>query len=192
MNRVSFIFVCLLSLASFGKPDLFNIEMKWEPTTDFKEVTEKGIKSFAQKKVKIEKFKDERKTSDSSLVGKNIEDSKEKIVTTKSDLAEFVTDGLKKTLSGAGVDLVDSGETYSVSGSVRNFFVTEKDTYVGDITLFFIVKKGGKQLWSGSVVGTNKRFGRSYKLDNYQETFSDMIIEAAKELFANPEFKEKI
>ncbi len=192
LNLIGLFILSFLSITSYADSNYLNIEMKWEPTTSFKEVTSKGIKSFAQKKVKVEHFKDERKASDSSLVGKNIEESKEKIVTTKSDIAAYFTDGFKKTLTGAGIDLVDSGETYSVSGSVKHFFVTEKDTYVGDITVFFVIKKDGKQIWSGSAVANNKRFGRSFKLDNYQETFSDMVIEAAKELFSNPEFKEKI
>ena len=84
---------------------------------------------------------------------------------------------------------VDSGGNAIVSGEVRQFFVEETGTYQGQIALHVTVRSpAGEVLWEGSTSGTNSRFGRSYKAENYYETFSDSLIDATTSLLKNSDF----
>ena len=96
-------------------------------------------------------------------------------------------------MRGLGLSVVDGDSDVSLSADVRQFFVTETNTYHGDATLFVRLKNAaGKELWSGVVLGSAEHFGRSYKADNYDETFSDMVLHATYNLLANPAFHEAL
>jgi hypothetical protein len=45
---------------------------------------------------------------------------------------------------------------------------------------------------SGVVLGSAEHFGRSYKAENYDETFSDMVLHTTYNLLANPAFHEAL
>ena len=55
-----------------------------------------------------------------------------------------------------------------------------------------VKSKSGKALWSGLVGGSNGRWGKSYKLANYQETLSDAMIDLAQKLAADPGFTNAV
>jgi hypothetical protein len=76
---------------------------------------------------------------------------------------------------------------------VRQFFVTETNTYQGSVSLFVHLKNAaGKEIWSGVVLGSAEHFGRSYKAENYDETFSDMVLHVTYNLLADPAFHEAL
>ena len=58
--------------------------------------------------------------------------------------------------------------------------VIETNTYKGEVRLKVSAKRGEKEEWVGVASGTSSRFGRSYKADNYYETLSDALLEAAE------------
>jgi hypothetical protein len=128
------------------------------------------------------------------LVAENREKTdKVRQMTTSSDVAGFVTDHLKDSLHGAGLTIVDSGADVSISGEIRQFFVTETSTYNGEVSLLIRVKNNaGKELWAGIATGDSTHWGRSYSAANYYETMSDMLLRATYNLLANPGFRDAL
>ena len=53
------------------------------------------------------------------------------------------------------------------------------------MTMKVFLKKASKVIWETTIMVENKRFGRSYKLDNYMEVFSDLGIETVSALLEN-------
>jgi hypothetical protein len=193
--------LCFLSMTStvFAGPHkdtriLKDVELKWTPTDDINDLKKIDFGFLDGKTIKIEKFKDARKADMKNKVGENVESDKFSLpVLTNSDVADFVTENVAKVLSKAGVDIVDSGKAdYVLSGEIKEYFVEEKDNYLGVLSARMKLSKGGIEVWSGKVSGTNKRFGRSYKLDNYMESLSDSIVDFSKELLSSKTLSNRL
>jgi hypothetical protein len=181
----------VVSAAAFAGGDLQNIPLKWTPTSTFAEMGHVDVNGpMASTKIHFEPLVDARQNP--SLVAENRE-KPEKIrqVTTSSDVAAFVSDHLKDILHGAGLNIVDGPADLTISGEVRQFFVTEVNTYGGEMSVLIHVKNSaGKELWTGAAAGDSTRWGRSYKADNYYETMSDMVLRAAYNLLSTPGFRD--
>jgi hypothetical protein len=142
-------------------------------------------------KVHFDTFVDTRQNP--GLVGENREKPTNiRQMTTSTNVAEFVTEHLRDTMHAAGVQTADGADAdLTVSGELRQFFVTETDQYRGNLDLFVTVKNSkGKEVWSGVILGGADNFGRSYKADNYYETMSNMVLRATYNLLANPGFHQ--
>jgi hypothetical protein len=184
----------LLGATAFARGEaLQNIPLKWTPTATLAEWGAVDISgAMAAAKVRVDAFAEARENP--GLVGENRENS-EKIrqVTTSGDVASFIAEHLKEGLRGAGLSIVDSGGDLIISGEIRRFFVTEVNTYGGEISVLIHVKNSaGKELWSGVVNGDSTRWGRSYSAANYYETMSDMVLSATHNLLANPGFRDAL
>ena len=70
--------------------------------------------------------------------------------------------------------------------------VNEGSKYNGDVRLKLQVVRDGKTTWTGVVSGTSKRFGRSYKAENYYETISDALLHVIQSLAADPGFLDAL
>ena len=172
---------------------LENVPLKWTPTSTLSEMGAIDISGpLLTTKIQVDALVDTRQNP--PLVAENREKAdKVRQMTTSSDVAAFLTDHLKQTLHGAGLNIVDSGADFSISGEIRQFFVTEMSTYNGEISLLIHVKNSaGKELWSGIVNGDSTRWGRSYSAANYYETMSDMVLRATYNLLANAGFREAL
>jgi len=183
----------LVSGAAFAGGDLQNIPLKWSPTSTFSEMGKVDISgAMLTRTVHIDTLVDTRQNP--SLIAENREKAgKVRPVTTSGDVAAYVTDHLKGTLHGAGLNIVDGPADVNVSGEIRQFFVTELNTYVGDISLLVHVKNSaGKELWTGLVAGDSSRFGRSYSAENYYEAISDMVVKAANNLVSTAGFHDAL
>jgi hypothetical protein len=183
----------VVSAAAFAGGDLQNIPLKWSPTSTFSEMGKVDISgAMLTRKVHIDTLVDTRQNP--SLIAENREKAgKVRQVTTSGDVAAYVTDHLKETLHGAGLNVVDGPADVNVSGEIRQFFVTELNTYVGDISLLVHVKNSaGKELWTGLVAGDSSRFGRSYSAENYYEAISDMVLKAANNLVSTAGFHDAL
>jgi hypothetical protein len=167
--------------------------LKWTPTATLAEWGAVDISgAMAAAKVRVDAFTDTRENP--GLVGENRENlEKIRQVTTSGDVASFIADHLKEGLRGAGLTIVDSGGDLIISGEIRRFFVTEVNTYGGEISVLVHVKtRAGKELWSGVVSGDSTRWGRSYSAANYYETMSDMVLSATHNLLANSGFHDAL
>jgi hypothetical protein len=175
-----------------GEP-LENIPLKWTPTATLAEwgAVEIGG-AMATTKIHVDASVDTRENP--ALVGENREKTdKIRPVTTSGDVAAFIGEHLKEGLRGAGLNVVDSGADLTVSGEIRRFFVTEVNTYGGEISVLIHVKNSaGKELWSGVAAGDSTRWGRSYSAANYYETMSDMVLSATHNLLANQGFHDAL
>jgi hypothetical protein len=181
---------CLLCGTALAAPKLLqDIPLKWTPTQGFSELGPLDVSGpLLTTKVHFETFVDARSNPES--IAENREKADARPVTTKDNVADFVTLHLKESVHGAGVTTVDDAGDVSISGEIRQFVVTETNLYHGDLSLLVHVKNSkGKEIWSGIIPGGAEHFGRSYKADNYYETLSDMVMRAAYNLLTNADFR---
>ena len=178
----------LVNAAAFASAPLENIPLAWKPTSVFSEMGTLDLSgAVIATKIRFDPLVDTRQ--DPARVAENREKAQVRPMTTSTDVAAFVTDHLKSTVHSAGLNVVDSDADISVSGDIRKFFVTEDNTYNGEISLMIHVKdRSGKELWSGIVNGDATRWGRSYKAENYFEVMSDMILRAAFNMLSSDGF----
>lgn len=171
--------------------ELKNVPLDWkvENNSLFSDLsTSAGLQSF---KIKVDPFGDSR--SNKQEIGKNIESKEARTVTTKDNVVAWCTEKMKYILKQYGMTLVENDPTIVIKAEIVNFYVTESNIYNANVTLRVIVSDPkGKVLWQGMVSGQSRRFGRSYKLDNYQEGLSNAFADAVKTLFNNPEFNSSM
>jgi hypothetical protein len=189
-----FIGCSLISGVAFSTPALLqNIPLKWAPTQTLSEMGQVDMGgALLTTKIHVDPFVDTR--SDPSSIAENREKAGKFLpVTTSGDVAAFVTEHLKETLHGAAVTIADGPGDVTLSGDIRQFFVTETNLYRGELSVLVRLKNAqGKELWNGVVLGGAEHFGRSYRADNYYEALTDMVINAAHNLLANAAFQEAL
>jgi hypothetical protein len=166
----------LPSLALAGKP-LHGIPLVWKPTNR-KDTGVLNLAGLTNVKFRVAPFTDTR--SDKTSIGENQEDKTTKHVTTSGNVAEFCTQQFSNMLKQYGLTVVTEGGDVVVGGEVLEFMVIETNTYKGEVRLKVSAKRGEQEEWVGVASGTSSRFGRSYKADNYYETLSDALLEAAE------------
>lgn len=189
---VLFVVILGSSCAFAGKP-LEGIPLVWKPTSQVAESGAIDLTGMGQARIYVKPLTDNREKA--SLIGENREDSKAKPVTTSDSVAAWCSERLGAVLGQFGLNVTDSeGEAdLIITGEVRRFFVTETNTYEGDIGLKIdVVNRKGKVIWSGITGGTATRFGRSYKAENYYEVVSDSFLDAIQNLFKNEAFKSAL
>jgi hypothetical protein len=183
----------LLNGTALAGPPLQDIPLKWTPTSSLGEMGALDLSgALLTTRIRVDTFTDTRENP--SLIAENREKAdKIRQVTTSSDVAAFVADHLKETARSAGLNIVDGDADVRISGEIHRFFVTELNTYNGEISLLVHVKdSAGKELWTGAVNGGASHFGRSYSAANYFETTSDMVLRATYNLLANAAFREAV
>src|SRR5262245_28183488 len=190
------VLLCVLVLGSFsafaGKP-LEGIPLVWKPTSQVAESGAIDLTGMGQARIYIKPLADNRDKA--SLIGENREDSRVKPVTTSDSVATWCSERLGALLGQFGLDVTGNEKeaNVTITGEVRRFFVTETNTYEGDVGLKIdIVDRKGKVVWSGLTGGTATRFGRSYKAENYYEVMSDSFLDAVQNLFKNEAFKSAL
>jgi hypothetical protein len=175
-----------------GSGALENIPLKWSPTATLSEWGAVDLSGATiTTKIHWDGFTDTRENP--TLVAENREKAKVRSLTTSTDVPAFVSDHMKDSVHGAGLDIVDSGADINVSGEIRKFFVTETGTYNGEISVLIHVKNNaGKELWTGIISGDATRWGRSYSAQNYFETLSNTILSATYNLLNNAGFRDSL
>jgi hypothetical protein len=177
---------CLAASVGYAADQLQNMPLKWTPKESIASMGALDLSgTILTTKIRVDPFTDAR--TDAASVGENREKSQPRPVTTSSDVPAFIADHMKEAMRGLGMSVVDTGGDVSLSAEVRQFFVTETNTYQGNASLLVHLKNAaGKEIWSGVVLGSAEHFGRSYKAENYDETFSDMVLHVTYNLLANP------
>lgn len=189
-NRLFLVLILLVGCATAPK-SMENIPLVWLPERHPTASVGAASEAFLKTKIKVVPMTDSRENP--KQIGENREKAPARPVTTSDDVAAFVTDHFKSLVSGAGLTLVDSGESVIIKGDVQQFFVTETDQYAGDVHLrITATDTAGKTLWNGSTAGTSTRTGRSYRADNYYQSLSDALAEATTHLISDPAFQAAI
>jgi hypothetical protein len=193
-TTIAFIACFLFGGVAFPTPALLqNIPLKWTPTQSLSEMGPVDVSGpLLTTKIHVDMFVDTR--SDPATIAENREKAGKYLpVTTSSDVAAFITEHLKEVLHGASVEIVDGPGDVTLSGDIRQFFVTETNLYHGDLSVLVRLKNAqGMEIWNGVILGGAEHFGRSYKADNYYETMSDMVVNAAHNILTNPAFHEAL
>jgi hypothetical protein len=170
---------------------LENIPLVWKPTDTLGALGPLNLSGpVISTALHVDTLVDTR--TNPSLVAENRENTDRVLpVTTSGDVAAFVTDHVKETLHVGGLNVVDGPGDMTLSGEIRQYFVTETSTYHAELSLVLHLKDAqGKEVWSGAAAGAADRFGRSYKAENYYETLSDAVIRATHNLLSNPSFTD--
>jgi hypothetical protein len=170
---------------------LENLPLKWSPTSTLADMGPLDLAApDLAARIHVDALVDNRQNP--TLIGQNTEKpAKPRSVTTSGDVGAFVTDHLKETLRSAGLTVVDAPGDLTLSGEIRQYFVSEVNTYHGEISLVLHLKNNaGQEVWSGAITGDAERFGRSYRADNYFEVLADTLLKAAHNLLMNPGFHD--
>jgi hypothetical protein len=168
---------------------LEHIPLQWRPTSSL----QFGTQQVTPSPVQFATFKDVRPKPE--LIGENREDDLKppKPVTTSEDVGAFVSAHIRDLFKQAGLNTVDSNGSVIVKGEVTQFFVTETNTYEAQVAVHLSVESpAGATLWSGVASGDAKRFGRSYKAENYYEVLSDATVNAVSSMLQSSEFQRAL
>jgi len=192
LTQIAILF--FLATPSSAKKLLVDIDLKWKPTTELTEIEQISRQLKAELgsdlSFQLEKIKDERLIVPLTRIGENKEEPQDFLpVETQNNIADFVEQSLLELLKKTELFTTKNSNT-ALNVHLKTFFVTETNTYQGEATLQFQIKKNGKVISQQLITGKGTRFGRSYKLDNYMETLSDSMIDAFKQWISGPEFKK--
>ena len=170
---------------------LEGIPLVWRPTSPMSERTPVDVKGLEGIKLQIDPFTDKR--TDPGFIGRNVKQQPLRKVTTNEDVARFVTYEVKSLISGVGLTVVESGGDVILKCEVRKFFAEETSRYNAEVEIQTTFSdRNGKILWAVATTGTSRRYGISYKADNYYEVLSDALIGATHELVRNPGFRKAL
>jgi len=171
---------------------LKDVNLKFKPTSSLSDYDNLDLSGLSSVSISFGNFSDERENKE--LIGENREDEeKGKIlpVTTATPVTEFLKEAFLKLFKDIGLK-VSEGSSKTIDFKVVKFFVEEKNLYKAEVWLDIQIKKDGKILWEDRIMGSAKRFGRSYKLDNYLEALSDAVIDCFASLFQNGKFTKAL
>jgi hypothetical protein len=184
--------VLCLGEAHAARKLLLGVWLQWRPT-DNKPIASVDRTGLAEASIAFGPYTDNRQKPD--LIGESREEEDEgKVlpVTTASEVPEFCRVHMQDMFKQAGAHVPPSGAVFVLKGQVEDFFVTERDRYVGSVRIKLDLAKGGKSVWSGYAVGASKRWGRSYKVDNYYQASSDALMDATAKLLNEPSFRDAL
>ncbi len=177
-----------LSLDAAAKTVLLeHVKLQWKPTSDLR----LAAMQMAQAPIQFETFQDAR--ADKEAIGENTEDDETKPVTTTDDVGAFVSTHMRELFDKAGLKTVDSNGVVTIKGEVKQFFVRETSTYKTEVAVHLtLIGRDGKTLWSGLASGDARRFGRSYRLENYYEGLSDALVNTVSSMLQSAEFQKAL
>ncbi len=202
MQNVKILFAVIASLLLSGlllmgvpsaalskKIMLEDIELVWKPTTQISALTKLDLGQLDKAKIKVGPFEDKRKIVPKNKIGENKEDKNEYLpVLTTSDIPVFFAESLRGVFSQLGTKIVSSSAPFVLQGDLEEFYVAETENYETTVRVRFSLGNGERTLWSKTYTSVVKRSGRSYKLDNYLESYSDAIMDLVSQLLQNKEF----
>lgn len=189
--------VMIISLAPLAGADqrkeLKNIPLEWRPTVKI-DAGEVNVTRFGKATFSVAPATDARDKPEE--IGKNIEKrgtERELPVTTKENVAAWLTYRFGQALSELGVNMAPNNATFRIETEIRKFYVVESSTYKAEVGLKIkLLSKAGAVVWEGMVSGSASRFGASYKADNYYEALSDAVMTAIGGLLKNEDFRQAV
>lgn len=138
--------------------------------------------------LRVEKIVDRREKD--REIGENTEKPDHVSIQTTSDVAAFVANNLVTELRSAGLDLVTENPDLVLSLELIEFWATERSSYRASVRVRArLTDAGGHELWSGIVGGVGENWGRSLKVVNYNETFSNSVFDLAVALLSQSAFQ---
>jgi hypothetical protein len=127
-------------------------------------------------------------------VGENLEDKDTPILifsSAQGGANQLINAAFRKEFKELGFVVVEDENQADriIGGAVIRFWATETRLYQTLVRLKVEVKeRGGQVVFSRIYAGSAKRFGRSLSQDNYNETFSDAMIDLMQTLLGDEAF----
>ena len=174
-----------------GEEEKKTIQVKFKPTA----IIKKGPATTPGSKIFFEVFKNE--TGQPEQVGENLEKGNTTRILT-SDLeapGQLVATAFKKEFQGMGFSLAEGPNQANriISGAILRFWSLETKSYETVVRLKVLVKdQAGKVLLTKTYAGSSRRFGRSLSQDNYNESFSDSMLDLIETMFADRDFLQAL
>jgi hypothetical protein len=183
--RARMLLLSLVASAAYAGPKLLDhVHLQWKPTSEL----QLGTTQMSQSRMQFLPFQDTR--SNKEAIGENDEDDKPKPVTTSDDVGEFVGTHMRELFNRAGMKTVDSDGDILIKGEITQFYVRETSTYKSEVGVHLtVVNRAGATLWAGLASGDATRFGRSYKLENYNEVLSDAVVNTVSSMLESAQFQ---
>ncbi|HBC85754.1 MAG TPA: hypothetical protein DCZ94_02245 [Lentisphaeria bacterium] len=167
---------------------LSGVPLVWKPTKDINDADTSLPAAIFAHKYKIMPFIDSRENK--REIAKNIEDKKDKLVTTCDNVSDWCRSRFMAVIKQRGFNVVEENASMTFKGEVLEFYVIEDNMYNASVGIKITAENAaGNVVWQGMMSGSAKRFGHSYKLENYYETLSDAYINAVNGLLKNQEFR---
>ena len=178
------------TIQNANSPSSLNgIDLDWRPTEGTS--MRYGLQTLKKFVFSTGTFTDERK--DTAIIGRNKQYANPRLVTTDESVSQWCCQTFKKVLKDNKIDFDSSQYDVMLSGIVQEFTVTETSTYNAVITIKFkALSKSGDLLWEQPVTGTASNWGTSYKLENYQECYSNAYVETLRNLVSSDTFQNAI
>jgi hypothetical protein len=178
----------------YANSSLLNIPLLWKPTDTISSLAAIDLTVLQDVSFTIKPFNDMRKKP--SEIGVNVEKKKVgkvRYVTTRDNVAEWLTDRFGKILSQLNIPVVKDGGTLSLEADIVQYYVTEESRYKANIGLKIRLRsKNGDVLWKGMSTVTDSSWGRSYKAEKYHETLSNACIAVVYSLLKNESFLQAV
>lgn len=178
----------------YAGSSLLDIPLLWKPTETISALDAIDLTVFQNATFTVKRFNDLRKKP--SEIGKNVEKSsfsQIRYVTTRDNVAAWLTDRFEKILAEFDLSVVKDGGTRLLEADIVKFYVTEESVYKADIGLKVRMRsKNGDVLWEGMVSVSSNRWGSSYKADNYNEALSNACIDVVYNLLKSDSFLQAV
>jgi hypothetical protein len=182
----------MVPLAAWGgEEEKKTIQVKFKPTS----IIKKGPAAAPGSKIFFEVFKNE--TGQLEQVGENQEKGRTTRILTADPEGpgQLVATAFRKEFQGMGFFLAESPNQADriIGGAIVKFWSVEARSYETVVRLKVLVKdRAGKVLLTKIYAGSAKRFGRSLSQDNYNESFSDSLIDLIETLFGDRDFLQAL
>jgi hypothetical protein len=173
---------------------LTGISLEWHPTDAISSYGAIDVTTYRNAHFVIRRFTDVRKQP--ANIGINTENrfsGRDMHVTTKQNVADWLTGKFADVFSQFGIDVVTGSGTFFVDAAVVRFFVTESSTYNADVSLdITLTTKNGVVVWKGMTTGSATRYGHSFNAENYYEALSNATITAVHGLLNDDSFNRAV
>jgi hypothetical protein len=188
MRAALFVMLLAIALGAYAKSALLeHVPLQWRPTSEL----QLGAREMSGATIQFEPFQDVRDNKEA--IGENSEEDTPRPVTTTDDVGAFVSKHMRELFDRAGLKTVDTDGAVTIKGEVKQFFVRETNTYRSEVAVHItVVDHSGKTLWNGAASGDANRFGRSYKLENYDEVLSDAVVNTVSSMLQSAEFQNAL
>jgi hypothetical protein len=196
-TRACLVLVILVALcapaAAQNAPKPLTVPMKWTPNEPPGPVPPIEVTGGGLYPLKVETAIDHREKG--KAVGEHPDDKKPTVsVVSDSDIPGFFSEQVSTLLKRFGVPLTTEASAKRVLRmELLEFWVIDAQSYSGTVRgRVSVVGDGNQELWSAIVTGSGENGGRSLKVINYQETFSNTIQAFAVNLVKTEAFQKSL
>jgi hypothetical protein len=113
------------------------------------------------------------------------------VVRTTDNVGQYCTDRLGEMLVRAGAHLEPNAPT-TLDFELLEYKVVEGSNFEGTVRVRTTVQRGGNTVWSRTLVGTSRRWGRTHNPENFNEALSNALAEVTQQLLLDDEFAKSL